>query len=595
MKMSVIQHLTPNSSIEQFHVDGKAMDSDEMYTFIRAMWRAKLLSVQVCNMPLRRCDVHSISIYVQVTSTLRELALVDTIFKVADTILLLKALEKSKSVEYLRLEVNKIGIRGAKQFAALLRRNTTLRLVTLQHVELQANGAVAIAAALAENTTLVSLRIASNSIGPVGARALAETLKTNSSLSVLNLQDTAIGTSGAGAFATTLKVNSKLEELHVCGKVISEEGIVAIAEAVMDYKALKVLSLLANRFGEEGVATLGRLITCNRTLVRLNATLQSSYGAPRKHLAAFAEALAANTAIRGVQLFVWGTPAMKQLSHMLPLTQTLQCLCVWTCGPEIEQLCAALAQNQSIQEGEINCYLNLNDGTAMAHLFETTTTIQVVTITNRVKDICLIRLFNGIARNSSTWGFSVQGGSLTSTAYTAITTALESNNTLACITLGREDSAEDSCLKLVSVALERNYILLMMYMNYSATSLPALEIRQRLWRNMSMMTQAIEFALTRNVSKALAEAFEMYKDTSFFLRELAKSNGNRGRPAALALIKEGERFIEENYFQITGVVKRDILCIRRTRKERNTTMFDNLNNYCLRELFSYFRISDVQR
>ncbi|KAH8018915.1 hypothetical protein HPB51_013981 [Rhipicephalus microplus] len=377
------------------------MNSDEMYTFIRAMRRAKPLSVQVCNMPLHRCDVHSISIYVEVTSTLRELALVNTGFKVADTILLFKALEKSKSVEYLRLEVNTAGIRGAKQFAALLRQNTTLRLVTLQRVKLQANGAVAIAATLAENTTLVSLRIASNSIGPVGARALAKTLKTNSLLSVLHLRDNAIGTSGAVAFATTLKV----------------------------------LSLFANTFGEEGVAALGRLIACNRTLVRLNATLESSYGAPRKHLDAFAEAFAANTAIRGVQLFVWGTPAMKQLSHMLPLTQTLQYLCVCTCGPEIEQLCATLAQNKSIQEVEINCYLNLDDGTALAHLFETTTMIQAVTITKRVKNTCLIRLFNGIARNSSIWWFSVEGGSLTSTACTAIAAALESNNTLACITL----------------------------------------------------------------------------------------------------------------------------------------------------------------
>ncbi|KAL3187575.1 hypothetical protein MRX96_025072 [Rhipicephalus microplus] len=214
MKMSVIQHLTPNSSIKQFHVDGQAMDSDEMYTFIRRM-------------------------------------------------------------------------------------------------KLQANGAVAIAAALAENTTLVSLRIASNSIGPMGARALAETLKTNSSLSVLDLRD-AIGTSGAVAFATTLKMNCKLEELHVCGNVISEEGIVAIAEAVMDNKSLK--------------------IRCSPT---------------------DSEAAVAHAA------------AHSDSEH----------LCVYTCGPEIEQLCAALAQNKSTQEVEINCYLNLDDGTALAHLFKTTTTI----------------------------------------------------------------------------------------------------------------------------------------------------------------------------------------------------------------------------
>ncbi|KAL3200360.1 hypothetical protein MRX96_013309 [Rhipicephalus microplus] len=350
MKMSVIQHLTPNSSIEQFHVDGQAMDSDEMYTFIRAMRRAKPLSVQVCNMLLRRCDVHSISTYVEVTSTLRELALVDTGFKVADTILLFKALEKSKSVEYLRLQVN------------------------TSKVKLQANGAVAIAAALAENTTLVSLHIASNSIGPVGARALAETLKTNSSLAVLDLRDNSIGTSGAVAFATALKVNSKLEELHVCRKCD-----------------------IRGRHRCHCGGSHGQQVAQGAVAVRQHIRRG------RKPLDAFAEALAANTAIRQVRLFVWGTHAMKQLSHMLLLTQTLQSLCVCTCGPEIEQLCAALAQNKSIQEVEINCYLNMDDcylnldeGTALAHLFETTTTIQVMTITKRVKNTCLIRLFNGI-------------------------------------------------------------------------------------------------------------------------------------------------------------------------------------------------------
>ncbi|KAH8019708.1 hypothetical protein HPB51_021030 [Rhipicephalus microplus] len=212
-------------------------------------------------------------------------------------------------------------------------------------MKLQANGAVAIAAALAENTTLVSLRIASNSIGPMGARALAETLKTNSSLSVLDLRD-AIGTSGAVAFATTLKMNCKLEELHVCGNVISEEGIVAIAEAVMDNKSLK--------------------IRCSPT-----DSLRRSAEAPRcirrsphgQHCHPRCSAVRVGHARQ--EAAVAHAAAHSDSEH----------LCVYTCGPEIEQLCAALAQNKSTQEVEINCYLNLDDGTALAHLFKTTTTI----------------------------------------------------------------------------------------------------------------------------------------------------------------------------------------------------------------------------
>ncbi|KAH6925010.1 hypothetical protein HPB50_027162 [Hyalomma asiaticum] len=592
MKASLIQHLTPNSSIEQFHVDGQTMNRDEVFTFLKAVWRAKPLSVQVSNVALRRCDVHSLSVYVEITETLRELSLLDTGFKVADTIALFKALEESTSVEYLRLEMNTVGIRGAKQFSALLRRNTALRSVTLQRVKLQAKGAVFIAFGLLQNTTLACLRIASNSIGPVGARALAEALRMNKSLTVLDLRDNSIGTSGAMALADTLKVNATLEELHVCGNVISEEGVVAIAEAVTDNKSLKVLSLFANGFGEVGVAMLGKLVASNRTLMRLNATLESSYGAPRRHLDAFAEALATNSSIRGVQLFVWGAPAMKQLSRMLPLTQTLQYLCVCTCGPEIEELCDALALNKSIQEVEINCFINLEDGSALARLFEKTTTIQAVTITKRVKNTCLIRLFHGIAKNTSIWWFSVQGGSLTSTVCSAIAAALESNRSLACMTLGRA-TADDSCLKLVSAALERNRSLQMMCMNYAAGSVPALQIRERLRRNMGTMMQAIEFALTKNASKPLAEAFELYKDSSFFLQELAKANRNQGRPAASLLIKEAERFIEENYFQITGIVREKVVCVKRTRKKMRTTMIDNLNKYCIRELLSYLRVSDV--
>lgn len=592
LKPRMFDHLVPNAALEQFHLDGQMMTRDEAYGLIRAMVRGQLLSIQVSNLQLRPCDVTTLSDYVESTASLKEVSLVEVGLKVVDIVALFKALELSKTVEFIKLEINTVGIRGAQQFAKLLQQNKTLRSATLQRARLQAKGAMAIASALARNTTLIALRIASNGIGPAGTRALADALKINNSLMVLDLRDNAMGAEGAHAIAQMLAVNAKLEELHVCGNAISDSGIVAVAESLLSNKTLKVLSLFANGFGENGVAALARLLTSNETLQRLNATLESSYGG-RGPLDTFTDALATNKTLRGVQLFVWGFPAMHQLSRTLRLTETLQYLCVCTSGPEIEPLCTALETNQSIQEVEINCFLNVEDGAALARLFEANTTIRAVTITKKVNTMCLIRIFHGLAKNKSIWWFSVQCGSLRMSACTAIAAALEVNRTLCCMTFGRP-SADEASLSVLSTGIADNPMIQMMGLGYTTSSSAGFKIRERLRRNMYMMMQAIEFVLAHTVGKLGAEAFEMYKGSTFFHQELGKAGASRGRPSALALIREAERFVEDNYFRITGVVKEEIVCVRPKRKRKKVAMLDHLNKYCLKEVLSYLRVSDVR-
>ncbi|KAK8757607.1 hypothetical protein V5799_004764 [Amblyomma americanum] len=593
LRPRMFDHLIPNSAIEQFHLDGQMMTREEAYGLIKVIVRGYMISVQISNLQLRQCDMMTLSGYVASTATLKEVSLVEVGLKVVDVVALFKALETSRTVEFIKLEITTVGIRGAQQFAKLLQHNKTLKSATLQRARLQAKGAVAIASALAQNTTLVALRIASNSIGPAGTRALANALKTNSSLMVLDLRDNAMGAEGAYAVSDMLTVNAKLEELHVCGNAISDSGIVAVAESLLRNKTLKVLSLFANGFGENGIVALARLLAINGTLQRLNATLESNYGG-RRPLDAFTAALASNKTLHGVQLFVWGSPAMKQLSHTLRLNETLQYLCICTSSPEIDQLCSALEKNKSIQEVEVNCYLNTEDGTALARLFEVTTTIKAVTITKKVTTLCLIRIFHGLAKNKSIWWFSAQCGSLRISASMAIAAALEVNRTLCCMTFGRP-SVDEASLNILSAGIANNPMIQMFGLGYTTSSSAGFKIRERLRRNMYMMMQAIEFVLAHTIVKKGAEAFEVYKASTFFHQELGKAGASKGRPSALTLIREAEHFVEDNYFRITGVVKEEVVCIRPKRKrKKKVTMFDHLNKYCLNEVLSYLRVSDVR-
>lgn len=592
-KRSVLDHLIPNPAIEQFYVDGKLMVREEAYSLIKAMAKGRPVGTNITNVQLGQLDASLLAKFVQSNSSrLKELTLSETGLKVAHTTELFKALEES-TLEYLKLEFNTVGIRGAQQFALLLEKNGTLRSVTLQRTRIQAKGAIAIASALRNNTTLVALRMASNNIGPRGAQALADALKVNSSLQVLDLRDNSVCTVGAKALAHMLTVNRKLEELHVCGNTISDDGIVAIAESLLGNQTLKTLSLFANSFGENSVMALGKLVATNKTLDRLNTTLESSHesGTP---LEAFTQALATNTIIQGMQLFVWGAHAMQRLAHMIRLTETLQYLCVCTCGPDIEMLATALEHNRSVHEVELNCYVNPDEGAALGRLFQVTTTLQALTITKKVHNTGLIHLFNGLAENKSIWWFSVSAGSsIRSTTCKAIASMLENNRTLCCLTLGRA-SADEAGLQIIGRALENNPKLQMLSMTYTASSSAACTIREKLRRNLCRMMQAIEFVLANSVDRAGAEAFEMYKDSIFFHQELVKTTKNSDRPTPCVLIKQAERFIRENYFRITAVVQNGVVCVRKTRQRKRMMYIDRLDEYCMRAIMSFLRVADVR-
>ncbi|KAK8781004.1 hypothetical protein V5799_017655 [Amblyomma americanum] len=129
--------------------------------------------------------------------------------------------------------------------------------------------------------------------------------------------------------------------------------------------------------------------------------------------------------------------------------------------------------------------------------------------------MCLTRIVHGLAKNSSIWWFSAQCGTLGISACKAIAANMEVNRRLCCITLGGPYFNEE-CLSVVSAATAKNPMIQIMGLAYQICRSMALEIRDSLRRNMSMMLQAVEFVLAPTVSKVEAQAFEKYKENPFY-------------------------------------------------------------------------------
>ena len=109
----------------------------------------------------------------------------------------------------------KIGERGAKEVAEMLRTNVSITSLDLSGCNIGQGGGAAIGLALSEsNRTLTRLDVSGNklegAIGEVGARSLAAALATNEILRYLDVEGNAIGDNGGLAFLDAVQNNSTL-------------------------------------------------------------------------------------------------------------------------------------------------------------------------------------------------------------------------------------------------------------------------------------------------------------------------------------------------------------------------------------------------
>ncbi|KAM7288969.1 hypothetical protein ISCGN_029107 [Ixodes scapularis] len=472
-----------------------------------------------------------------------------------DSLALLKAIETSNTIKYLKLDSNMIGVRGAQRLAKFLKTNKTLLIVSLFNTKIHDKGAVAIGQALAANSTLECLIIGGNSIGPTGARAIVSSLELNTTLTHLALQCNDLDNSGAVSLARMLQSNKRLQKLDMVGSFIRSNGIVAITDSLTNNRTLMELAIDGNLFTEEAVVAFARLVASNKTL---------------KHFHVTPDTLA-----------------------KAAMPQTLRDLSIHTNALDSSLLFVALASNRSVRTFEIASVLSLRSLMALANLLRVTTTIRSVTVSDKVRNTSLMWLVRGLASNSSIWSFRAGSNKLGVSLCRTIATMLGENSTLSALILN-DAPVDELGLATLAGGLSSNQVLQKLSVVYPASSVAGFSVSQCLRRNCALLSRAVQFVLKIATDKSSAAAFQLYRRSEYFAHDVSLYPEVLSALSANSLVREANKYILENYFVITGVVKGELVCLRPHRRTAPSAQLDDLNAYCLHAIASFLKVSDVK-
>ncbi|CAN7976760.1 unnamed protein product [Ixodes persulcatus] len=277
---------------------------------------------------------------------------------------------------------------------------------------------------------------------------------------------------------------------------------------------------------------------------------------------------------------------------MIKLGKNLHHLSVVHGGDDaISPLLRALKENESVVSLEID-FLFGGEKRALGSLLQETTTIRSVTLKHPVNMAGFISLMSGLSHNKSLWKFSLDCTMLKEGHCTEMARMLVSNETLNHLVLHDAPTVEAG-LPILAGALSMNQTLQQFSITYPTSNVAGLHVRECLRRNCSRMARSVEFVLTEVFSKKSAETFEAFRHNEFFVQKLAESARDRQR--AEILLREANHclFPFKNYFIITEVLKGALVCLHFPGSEHSMEI-DSLDEYCLLEITSYLKISDVK-
>ncbi|RKP06373.1 hypothetical protein THASP1DRAFT_25294 [Thamnocephalis sphaerospora] len=194
------------------------------------------------------------------------------------TLLVRTLSESSIALTHLGLDLNDLGVEGARELARFLRNNRTLTHLYIPRNNVGDEGAAALADALCVNRTLRYLQLEFNDISSVGAQALSAMLRENNVLQGLQLDLNLLGDDGCAALADALAVNTSLEHLSLRNNRITDIGAGFLAKALARNCSLQHLALRQNRLlGIQGHSTLADALSAHSITLK---SIQLDYGFP---------------------------------------------------------------------------------------------------------------------------------------------------------------------------------------------------------------------------------------------------------------------------------------------------------------------------
>lgn len=548
------------------------------------------------------------------------------------TAALLRSLTYSTVLETLCIDDTQLDDRTAEILSRFVSNSQTIRELSVRYIAtLDDELFMTIVRSLKRNVTLQTIKFAGGTFTIKATQFLAGVLKQNKSLQFLHIVDCNLGQQhGEGAnrkpkrryrnkvnceleqqhrevvscklgkqhgeiLANILEDNETLLEIHLQGNCLGNEGAEALARGIEQNRSLRVLQLGSNEIDVCGIGCLARALVCNRTLQKLvlgqldcNCKRQSCDNVRLAQLLHITQTLDRMELSYNVLVFeelVFTLQTSRHLLTEIHIDSSLELEC-----RHLQELFRALADKESLETIVVEASVPIDEPTAarVSRFLSKSHSVKCFHLnTTSTEEAAFPILAGGLMRNNSVEKVDMEYCAQNIRSALAFFDLLKKNSRISYF----------SYLKMTLRYL--NMLPEEMDSNYALTTLKVYEesdfkwvlrkVYEKLRRNVSLITRAVQFALDPRADRRMAEAFEVLCEANYLQRRLKDVHGmSEGEVATV--VRSARAFIIEHYLPITRIVRRRLVCHPSTRR----TQIDKLDYYTWLRIFSYLKVRDVR-
>lgn len=504
---------------------------------------------------------------------------------------LLRALQACRGLHELTIARNRLTKGNVDSVARLLRVSGGLTKLTLDRCLGRNASLSALSEALKSSVSLLELHIGELE---TSFDCLFEALALDSVvLKRLNLKGCNISGENVESLATALRHNARLRKLELKETHIDNNALGTLARGLEANRGLETLDLRDNTVTASAVNTFCKILRKNETLKRVQF---SEVEGSDQERSALSFQMAQDKGYSRIQM-LWAEPDFPPLSAALALAaesptelhlsdpneQTESSICevlenlatnehvktltVETTGDRRKiavALCSALAANRTIQNLEVGITLDRSD----EGLF------------GKVAKV--------LATNSTVTRVCFKSSEVTLRSLKLIAYMLLKNTSITRLELDISQHMPIKRFAIISRGLVKNRCIV----EFKLTSPPhvnhiSFRAFSAIRRNTSFLNLAVRFLTGQRLDTWAAEAFEGLCEKASLVPQVVKVTKKTEDEARMAVLS-AKRYIQANYFQLTGVVKNTIVCDPGTARQ-----LDSLNHECLCAVTQYLKLSDV--
>ncbi|XP_077520371.1 uncharacterized protein LOC144130298 [Amblyomma americanum] len=480
------------------------------------------------------------------------------------------------------------GVAGVKKLKILLPGNSDCKFSGLAH-------------AVEASVTLTTLELSMFSDWDSQMELFAA-LKVNTSVKRVRVEFDNLEWSCEEALAEVLSTNCSLLDLILNGTV-TDGCMIRMAGALKQNTALEKLVFGVALEGVNGVIALCQALRTNKTLKKLEFP---AFDASQTERVALAETLAHRDGYRRVRLPL-AEPDLPILCALLP--------CPVSCPQELNEIPICSASEANIQHlfnaltssccrvETLSISIRGDPGASKMKALA-----KMLSVNRSIRQMCVVmhsdrgrvvqELLDALDANNSINEMVISSGSMHMETITALSHFFARNRTITAFRLSivpmkleqfEQVLAPGPLARVMSHGMTMNPVILEFGgdsgYKLSRTYYPIFEA---LNSNRGTLNRATDFVLLHGVDRVGAQAFQLFFGRRCLLKHVVKTSRKSEHEALLA-IASAQNFLLDNYFVITGIVQRSVVCYPAGKG----TQCDELNAECWRAIVRHLKVVDV--